>query len=165
MDPDLTLTCSIGRTDSTACSGSSGRYSLRSTACQPDHRRDRSSNPFGCPGPVDCRRGRVCACRGSADALVYRLGSVSDQCLDQWIGQCCAGVGRSAMDHIVAGGRAALWAWLLTVAAMSFGGPGDDVILGGQGLLVYGALVFVVAGAVPPAWVLWRRRVQADGSG
>ncbi len=47
-----------------------------------------------------------------------------------------------------------LWAWLLTVAAMSFGGPGDDVILGGQGLLVYGALVFVVAGAVPPAWVL-----------
>ncbi|CNW40753.1 Uncharacterised protein [Mycobacterium tuberculosis] len=32
-----------------------------------------------------------------------------------------------------------LWAWLLTVAAMSFGGPGDDVILGGQGLLVYGA--------------------------
>lgn len=39
-----------------------------------------------------------------------------------------------------------LWAWLLTVAAMSFGGPGDDVILGGQGLLVYGALVFVVAG-------------------
>lgn len=58
-----------------------------------------------------------------------------------------------------------LWAWLLTVAAMSFGGPGDDVILGGQGLLVYGALVFVVAGAVPPAWVLWRRRVQADGSG
>lgn len=107
MDPDLDLTCSIGRTDSTACSGSSGRYSLRSTACQPDHRRDRSSNPFGCPGPVDCRRGRVCACRGSADALVYRLGSVSDQCLDQWIGQCCAGVGRSAMDHIVAGGRAA----------------------------------------------------------
>lgn len=58
-----------------------------------------------------------------------------------------------------------LWAWLLTVATMSFGGPGDDVILGGQGLLVYGALVFVVAGAVPPAWVLWRRRVQADGSG
>lgn len=58
-----------------------------------------------------------------------------------------------------------LWAWLLTVAAMSFGGPGDDVILGGQGLRVYGALVFVVAGAVPPAWVLWRRRVQADGSG
>lgn len=53
-----------------------------------------------------------------------------------------------------------LWAWLLTVAAMSFGGPGDDVILGGQGLLVYGALVFVVAGAVPPAWVLWRRRVK-----
>jgi hypothetical protein len=51
-----------------------------------------------------------------------------------------------------------LWTWLLTVAAMSLGGPGDDVILGGQGLMAYGALVLIVLGAVPPAWVLWRLR-------
>ncbi|OSC40072.1 hypothetical protein [Mycobacterium decipiens] len=52
-----------------------------------------------------------------------------------------------------------LWTWLLTVAVLSFGGPGDDVILGGQGLLAYGAPVFIAAGVGPPAWVLWRRRV------
>ena len=50
-----------------------------------------------------------------------------------------------------------LWTWLLTVAAMSMGGPGDDVILGGQGLMAYGALLLVVLGVAPPVWVLWRR--------
>ncbi|SOJ54188.1 hypothetical protein MSIMFB_01687 [Mycobacterium simulans] len=53
-----------------------------------------------------------------------------------------------------------LWTWLLTVAAMSLGGPGDDVILGGQGLMAYGALILIVLGVGPPAWVLWRRRVH-----
>ena len=50
-----------------------------------------------------------------------------------------------------------LWTWLLTVAVMSTGGPGDDVILGGQGLMAYGALLLVVSGVAPPVWVLWRR--------
>ena len=50
-----------------------------------------------------------------------------------------------------------LWTWLLTVAVMSIGGPGDDVILGGQGLMAYGALVLVGLGVAPPVWVLWRR--------
>ena len=50
-----------------------------------------------------------------------------------------------------------LWTWLLTVAVISMGGPGDDVILGGQGLMAYGALLLIVLGVVPPAWVLWRR--------
>ncbi|MDT5219382.1 MAG: hypothetical protein QOF15_1487 [Mycobacterium sp.] len=53
-----------------------------------------------------------------------------------------------------------LWTWLLTVAAMSLGGPGDDVILGGQGLMAYAALVLIVLGVLPPVWVLWRRRAQ-----
>jgi hypothetical protein len=43
------------------------------------------------------------------------------------------------------------------VAVMSIGGPGDDVILGGQGLMAYGALLLVVLGVAPPVWVLWRR--------
>lgn len=51
-----------------------------------------------------------------------------------------------------------LWAWLLTVAVMSLGGPGDDVILGGQGVMAYGALLLLVLGVAPPAWVLWLRR-------
>lgn len=50
-----------------------------------------------------------------------------------------------------------LWTWLLTVAVISMGGPGDDVILGGQGLMAYGALLLLVLGVAPPAWVLWRR--------
>jgi len=39
-----------------------------------------------------------------------------------------------------------LWTWLLTVAVISMGGPGDDIILGGQGVLAYGALVLIVLG-------------------
>ncbi len=50
-----------------------------------------------------------------------------------------------------------LWTWLLTVAAISVGGPGGDVILDGRGVLAYGALLLVVLGVAPPVWVLWRR--------
>lgn len=50
-----------------------------------------------------------------------------------------------------------LWTWLLTVAVISMGGPGDDVILGGSGLFAYGALLLIVLGVVPPVWMLWRR--------
>ena len=49
-----------------------------------------------------------------------------------------------------------LWMWLLTVAVISMGGPADDVILGGQGLMRYGALLLMVLGVAPPVWVLWR---------
>lgn len=53
-----------------------------------------------------------------------------------------------------------LWTWLLTVGVISMGGPGDDIILGGQGVMAYGALVLIVLGVVPPVWVLWRRGFQ-----
>ena len=49
-----------------------------------------------------------------------------------------------------------MWTWLLTVAAISMGGPADDVILGGKGLMAYGALILIVLGVAPPVWVLWR---------
>ncbi|BBZ42855.1 hypothetical protein MPRM_01360 [Mycobacterium parmense] len=49
-----------------------------------------------------------------------------------------------------------LWTWLLTIAVISMGGPGDDVILGGRGLMAYAALLLIVLGVAPPAWVLWR---------
>jgi hypothetical protein len=51
-----------------------------------------------------------------------------------------------------------LWTWLLTVAAMSLGGPGDDRIFDGRGVMAYGALLLITLGVVPPAWVLWRHR-------
>ncbi|ABK65786.1 MULTISPECIES: hypothetical protein [Mycobacterium avium complex (MAC)] len=50
-----------------------------------------------------------------------------------------------------------LWTWLLTVAVISMGGPADDVILGGRGVMAYGALLLLVLGVAPPVWVLWRR--------
>jgi hypothetical protein len=50
-----------------------------------------------------------------------------------------------------------LWMWLITVAFISMGGPADDVILGGRGLMRYGTLLLIVPGVTPPAWVLWRR--------
>ncbi len=50
-----------------------------------------------------------------------------------------------------------LWTWLLTITLMTFGGPGDDIILGGQGVMAYGALLLIALGVAPPAWVLWRR--------
>jgi hypothetical protein len=53
-----------------------------------------------------------------------------------------------------------LWTWLLTVAAISVGGPADDVILGGKGLMAYGALLLIVLGVVPPVWVLWRHSLH-----
>ncbi len=56
-----------------------------------------------------------------------------------------------------------LWTWLLTVAVISMGGPGDDIILGGRGLMAYGALLLIVLGVTPPAWVLWRLGRTADG--
>ena len=49
-----------------------------------------------------------------------------------------------------------LWTWLATVAAISLGGPGDDVMLSGKGVMAYSGLLLLVLGVVPPAWVLWR---------
>ncbi len=53
-----------------------------------------------------------------------------------------------------------LWTWLLTVAVASLGGPGGDIILGGQGVMAYAALVLIVLGVAPPVGMLWRRRVH-----
>ena len=49
-----------------------------------------------------------------------------------------------------------LWCWLLTVAGLTFGGPGDDIVFGGVGITEYAPLLLIVLGALPPAWLLWR---------
>jgi hypothetical protein len=56
-----------------------------------------------------------------------------------------------------------LWTWLLTVAAMTLGGPGDDIILGGRGVMAYSPLLLIVLGVLPPGWVLWQRRARRSG--
>ena len=50
-----------------------------------------------------------------------------------------------------------LWSWLLTVAGLTFGGPGDDIVFGGAGIMEYAPVLLIVLGAVPPALVLYRR--------
>ncbi|WP_208300572.1 hypothetical protein [Mycobacterium sp. DL592] len=47
--------------------------------------------------------------------------------------------------------------WLFTVAALTLGGPGGDIVFGGSGVMAYGLLLFLVLGAAPPGWLLWRR--------
>ncbi|KAA8969234.1 hypothetical protein [Mycobacterium sp.] len=57
-----------------------------------------------------------------------------------------------------------LWTWLVTIAVMSLGGPGDDCILamtcGGPG---YRAILLLALGVGLPVWVLWRRRSPHSG--
>ncbi len=49
-----------------------------------------------------------------------------------------------------------LWTWLATVAVLTLGGPGGDVVFGGSGLLGYSVLILLVLGALPPVLLLRR---------
>ncbi|BBY34731.1 hypothetical protein MMIN_27920 [Mycolicibacter minnesotensis] len=53
-----------------------------------------------------------------------------------------------------------LWSWLLTIAVLTLGGPGDDLIFADRGVMAYGVLLMIVLGSAPPGWVLWRRREE-----
>ncbi len=54
-----------------------------------------------------------------------------------------------------------LWAWLATVIGLTLGGPGDDVVFGGAGIMQAGPLVLVALGAAPPLVLVWRRMQAA----
>ncbi|WP_152665475.1 hypothetical protein [Mycobacterium sp. UM_Kg1] len=54
-----------------------------------------------------------------------------------------------------------LWAWLLTIALMTLGGPGDDLIFADRGVMAYGVLLMIVLGSAPAGWLLWRLRQPA----
>jgi hypothetical protein len=53
-----------------------------------------------------------------------------------------------------------LWTWLLTVAALTLGGPGGDIVFGGRGIMAFAFILLIIFGAGPPAWLLWRRQVH-----
>jgi hypothetical protein len=42
------------------------------------------------------------------------------------------------------------------VAALTFGGPGGDIVFGGRGILAYSVLILLLLGATPAAMVLRR---------
>lgn len=50
-----------------------------------------------------------------------------------------------------------LWTWLATVGLFTLGGPGDDIVFGGPGVMEYGLLLLLVLGALPAVWLLLRR--------
>ena len=49
-----------------------------------------------------------------------------------------------------------LWTWLLTVAVLTVGGPGGDIVFGVRGILAYSVLILLLLGAMPAALVLRR---------
>ncbi|MCH9642521.1 MAG: hypothetical protein K0U70_09755 [Actinomycetia bacterium] len=49
-----------------------------------------------------------------------------------------------------------LWAWLLTVVVLTLGGPGDDIVFGGSGLMEFAPVLLIALGALPAAWILMR---------
>ena len=54
-----------------------------------------------------------------------------------------------------------LWTWLVTGLGLTLGGPGDDIVLGGVGILQLAPVLFVVLGGGPPAYLLWRLTPKA----
>jgi len=54
-----------------------------------------------------------------------------------------------------------LWAWLVTTLGLTLGGPGDDIVLSGAGIMQLAPIIFVVLGGGPPAYFLWRLTSRA----
>ncbi|WNG80731.1 hypothetical protein C6A86_021380 [Mycobacterium sp. ITM-2016-00316] len=55
-----------------------------------------------------------------------------------------------------------LWTWLITVLALTFGGPGSDLVFGGVGVMAYAVLLLIAVGALPAAAVLRSARTVRD---
>lgn len=53
---------------------------------------------------------------------------------------------------------APLWAFLVTLAGLTFGGPGDDVVFDADSPLRF--VLFLVVGAGPGAVLLWRSQAR-----
>ncbi len=58
----------------------------------------------------------------------------------------------------MASAGAPLWAFLLTVGGLTLGGPGGDVVFGGDSSLRF--VLFLVVGAGPAAVLLWRSQAR-----
>ena len=55
-----------------------------------------------------------------------------------------------------------LWTWLLTVVGLAFvPGPGNDIVVGGAGIMEFGSVLLIALGALPGAWLVTRRPASA----
>jgi hypothetical protein len=97
--------------------------------------------------------------------LPVRLGSVPFPVSALLSGLLNAALVLAALQWTSAPRLAALplLCWLLTVAGLTLGGPGDDIVFGGVGITQYEPLLLVAVGVLPPAWVLWRHVHRDDG--
>lgn len=69
-----------------------------------------------------------------------------------------------AAGYWTGGGRLAglpLWTWMATVAVLTLGGPGGDIIVGGSGIMGFSLILLMVLGALPAAVLLRRMRATA----
>lgn len=68
----------------------------------------------------------------------------------------------AAMQWTSSGRLAALplITWLVTVLILTLGGPGGDIVLGGAGVAGFGPIVLLLVGALPPLWLISRRKSQ-----
>ena len=66
----------------------------------------------------------------------------------------------AAMQWTSSGRLAALplITWLVTVLALTLGGPGNDIVLGGAGIAGFGPIVLLAVGGLPSLWLINRRQ-------
>lgn len=69
-----------------------------------------------------------------------------------------------AAGYWTRGGRLAglpLWTWMATVAVLTLGGPGGDMVFGGPGIMGFSLILLMILGALPAAVLLRRMRFTA----
>ena len=106
--------------------------------------------------------GVVCAALGAL-FLPLRIGVVPFPISASSAGVVNAGsgVGGHLLDRLDRWPPLPLWTWLLTVAALTLGGPGGDIVFGGPGVMAYAVLLYLAVGTAAPVWVLWRHNQRS----
>jgi hypothetical protein len=96
---------------------------------------------------------------GGAFFLQVRIGSWPFPVSALLSGLVNAGLVWAAMQWSSAPRLASLplWTWLATVAVLTLGGPGSDLVFGSAGVMEYAPVLLLTLGTLPPAAVLWRR--------
>ena len=94
--------------------------------------------------------------------LPLRIGSVPFPLSAFVVGLVNAALVWAASQWTDSGRLAALpiWSWLATLAVLTLGGPGGDVVFGGRGAMAYSVLLYTAVGVAPAAWLLWRRNLR-----